>query len=143
MRIILLTTFLVLLVGMLIGLGVGVSHAQVNAGMVDGVTNQINAGASGAGFGAAINPYSITANYVKMLLGLVGTVFTFLIIWAGYEYFTAKGDEDQAKEGLKKIKAAIIGLAIVLASYSITVYIVSRSQAAIGGAPAGQGVEYK
>ncbi|HOX60745.1 MAG TPA: hypothetical protein PLV72_01935 [Candidatus Magasanikbacteria bacterium] len=117
--------------------------AQINPTMVNQVTSQINAGATSAGYGGAVNPYTVTANYVKMFLSLIGTIFFVMILWGGYEYFTAKGDEDQAKTGLKYIKAAIIGLAIVLASYSITIFIVTRSQAAIGDSPVGESAVYK
>jgi len=65
----------------------------------------------------------VIANVVKVGLGLFGIIFVILIIMAGYKYMTAGGNDEKVKQSVAQIRNAIIGLLIVLAAYSITIFI--------------------
>ncbi len=65
----------------------------------------------------------IIANIVKIFLGFLGIIFLILLIFAGFKYMTAQGNEEKIKEATGQIKTAIIGLLIILAAYSITHFI--------------------
>jgi hypothetical protein len=60
---------------------------------------------------------------IKIVLGLVGTIFLVLTIYAGFLWMTAAGNEEQATKAIGILKTAVIGLVIILASYSITYFI--------------------
>lgn len=61
----------------------------------------------------------ITSSITDWILGLtIGIVILFLII-GGVYYITSAGDEKQAQEGKKIINYTLIGLVIILISYSL------------------------
>jgi len=66
-----------------------------------------------------------------MILAVTGIVFTILIFYGGYNYFTSHGEEEKAEKGGKIMRMAIIGLIIILFSYSITLFIGSRLPALV------------
>jgi hypothetical protein len=45
------------------------------------------------------------------------------MVFAGFKWMMAQGNEDQIKKSLETIKAAAIGLNIVLSAYAITYFI--------------------
>ena len=61
-----------------------------------------------------------TGSLIKGALTIVGTVFLALMIYGGFMWMTARGEEDQIKKGKETIIAATIGLGIILAAYAIT-----------------------
>ena len=67
-------------------------------------------------------PY-IIGNTVNVLLGAFGSLFLALIIWGGFKYMLAQGDEKKVKEAQETLKNAIIGMVIVAASYAIATFV--------------------
>jgi amino acid transporter len=65
----------------------------------------------------------VIARIISVFLGFLAIIFLVLIIWAGYKWMTAAGNEDQIRESKKQITTAIIGLTIILLSYSITLFV--------------------
>lgn len=65
----------------------------------------------------------IVATVIKAFLGLLGVIFIFLVVIAGYKYMTANGDEGQIEDALGSIKTAIIGLIIIVSAYAITAFV--------------------
>jgi len=94
--------------------------AQAN--LSDEVGKQLGAAAGnqGAGFSAPQDPRAIVAQVIRILLGLLGTVFFTLTLYAGYLWMTAAGNEDQVGKAKTLLSQAVIGLAILLGAYSIT-----------------------
>jgi len=56
----------------------------------------------------------------------VGVIFTILMIYAGYTWMVARGDDSKIDKAKKVITASIIGLIITLAAYSISHFVVSK-----------------
>ena len=63
---------------------------------------------------------------IKVALTAVGSVFFLLMIYAGFLWMTARGDEEPISKAKDIIKAAIIGLVITVAAYSITAFITGK-----------------
>ena len=63
---------------------------------------------------------------IAAILGMLGTVFLVLTIYAGVLWMTASGEEAKIEKAKEILKAAIIGLAIVLSAYTITFFVGSR-----------------
>jgi hypothetical protein len=72
------------------------------------------------------------ARIIRAVLMFMGIVLTVLIVYAGYLYMTSQGEKEKVAKAKKIISSAIIGLAIMLASYSITTYILNRLLEAAG-----------
>ena len=60
---------------------------------------------------------------IRIILGLLGTVFLCLTVYAGFLWMTAAGNSEQVEKALGILKTAIIGLVIILASYSISYFV--------------------
>ena len=65
----------------------------------------------------------ITGRFLGAALSLVGILFFILTIYGGVLWMTSHGNSEQATNGLKTTIAAIIGLVIVLAAYTITSFV--------------------
>jgi type IV secretory pathway VirB2 component (pilin) len=70
---------------------------------------------------------SIVGNVIKIALGLFGAIFVIIIILAGYRWMTAGGNEEKVKQSVAQIRNAVIGLLIVLAAYSITIFVTNSA----------------
>ncbi len=66
---------------------------------------------------------NLMADIIGALLSLLGIIFLGLIIYAGYNWMTASGDEEKIKKSTDTIKRAIIGLIITLSAYAITYFV--------------------
>ncbi len=70
---------------------------------------------------------------LKMLIGLAGIVAAAVLIFNGFTYITASGDEGKITKATKGITYAIIGLIIAAISFLIVNFVVAQI------APKGQG----
>lgn len=68
----------------------------------------------------ATNMEVIIANVIKTFLSLLGVIFIVLMLIGGYNWMTAQGDESKVEKAKATIQRAIIGLIIVVSTYSIT-----------------------
>ncbi len=69
---------------------------------------------------------SKVASIVNYALSLLGIIFLLLMVYGGYIWMMARGDEGEAKRAKDIITMGVIGLAIVIAAYAITFFIVQR-----------------
>lgn len=70
--------------------------------------------------------YSFVGTIIKTIIGLTGIIMIIYMIYGGYLWMTAKGETDRVEKAKHTMQAAIIGIIIVFASYSITAYILSK-----------------
>jgi hypothetical protein len=79
-----------------------------------------------AGYGEATPENSILdiiGTAISVMLSLLGVIFIFLIILAGYNWMTAAGDQEKITKAQHTIRSAIIGLLIIVASFAIWLFI--------------------
>jgi len=77
------------------------------------------------------------ATIIQVVLGLLGTIFVILMIYAGILWMTAGGNDTQVKKAQNIIQRAVIGLIIVVLAYAITYFIFQNLPN--GGESGGQG----
>ncbi len=102
----------------------------------DGSNNDpLDAVASQAGYNTkttSIDP--LIASVIQSLLSLLGVIFLVLMVYGGYLWMTAAGNEEKVTKAKNLMTAAIIGLIIVVGSYAISVFVVGKMQeAALNG----------
>lgn len=68
----------------------------------------------------------IIGTVIRGALGLVGVIFLILMIYSGYLWMIARGDESKVEHSLDTIKAAIIGIIIVALAYAITDFVINQ-----------------
>ena len=76
--------------------------------------------------GTNINLIESIANIVDILLGFLGVIAVLLVLWGGFKWMTAAGDEQQITEAKKLLGGGVIGLIIILAAYAISSFVVSN-----------------
>lgn len=84
--------------------------------------------AEGAGYSKTTSETTLAetvGTVIKAVLSLVGVVFTFLIAYAGTHWMMARGDEAKIEEAKKWINAAILGLVVTLAAYTLSHFAVN------------------
>lgn len=84
---------------------------------------QAFAGGQGANFGAPRDPRAAAAYTIRFALGLLGMAFLGYTVYAGYLIMMARGNEEDVTKGKETLKTAVIGLVLILASYSITLLV--------------------
>jgi len=74
----------------------------------------------------------VVARVIRYLLTFLGIIFIILIIFGGFTYMTAMGDDSKIGSAKSIIISATIGLAIILMSYSISYFILQNLTEATG-----------
>ena len=78
----------------------------------------------------------IVSQIVQAFLGLLGIIFLVLIIYAGFNWMTAQGDEEKVTKAKDTLTRAVIGLVIIILAYTITYFVFSNLPGS-GGTGAG------
>ena len=68
----------------------------------------------------------IIGGVVSTALGFLGVIFVILIIYAGYNWMTAAGEEEKVRKAQDTIKRAVIGLIITTSAYAIWNFVFYR-----------------
>ena len=63
----------------------------------------------------------IATNFVLAIAGLIALLY---LIWGGFEYLMAGANEDLAKTAKKRVRNSLIGLIIILLSYTIVSVVI-------------------
>lgn len=63
--------------------------------------------------------------YTNGIIGFLGLIFLVLIIWGGFKWMTAQGNEEQIGRAKKVILNAALGLAIILLARIITTLFIN------------------
>lgn len=77
------------------------------------------------------------AQLTNVALGFLGIVSVVIILFGGFRWMTAAGNDDRVAEAKKIIGAGIVGLIIILASWSIAKFALVK----IGQATSAEGAE--
>ncbi len=65
----------------------------------------------------------LLGNIIKVFINTLGLILVMLIVYAGYMYLTAAGDDEKVKKAKKLLGQAVIGLIIVLSAYAIALFV--------------------
>ncbi|MFC1787619.1 Mbov_0395 family pilin-like conjugal transfer protein [Patescibacteria group bacterium] len=95
-------------------------------------------GTSGEKLGVKQSLPSLVGSLINAFLGVLGIIFVILVIYAGYLYMTASGDDEKVKKAKKLLGQAVIGMVIIVAAYAIATYVIG---ALVGAGSVGQVVK--
>jgi hypothetical protein len=80
------------------------------------------------------DPRLIVGRIINIALSLLGIVSVVMIIFAGFKWMTAGGNEENAKSAQKIIFAGVVGLVIILSAYAISSFVLQELYKATQGA---------
>lgn len=98
------------------------AQATINAD----TTGLTATGQAAYGTAAPIDLPVLIGRIISVAIELIGVVVFILLLYGGYIWMTARGDKDKVDTAQKLIANAVIGLAVVLAAYAITNFVVGR-----------------
>jgi hypothetical protein len=75
----------------------------------------------------------IVVDIIKVVLGFLGIITIVLILYAGFKWMTAGGNEEKISDAKKILIASVIGLVIILSAYVLANFIISRIYGAVSG----------
>lgn len=61
---------------------------------------------------------------IDIFLGILSLIAVILIIYGGFVWMTSAGNQDKVQSAQDILKAATIGLVVIMASWAITLYII-------------------
>lgn len=112
-----------------------VAVATVSAQIPDSVNVQLGPAAAGAGVNqqeAEIG--QVVARVINVSLSLIGIVLVALLVYAGWLWMTAAGEEEKITKAKGIIRSAIIGIIIVFLAYGISRLVIRGLTAATSNA---------
>lgn len=86
----------------------------------------------GYGTDAGHGIYQILGMILKILFGVLGVIFLAFLLYAGFLWMTDQGGGEQVKKAKDIIRETIIGLIVLVTSYTITTFVINRLQQAAG-----------
>lgn len=69
------------------------------------------------------DPRILAGRIINVALGLLGILATVLIIYAGFRWMIAGGNEDNVKKAQQILFASVAGLIIILGAYAISTFV--------------------
>ena len=98
-----------------------VQTSEAEEGMLNRLNTVAQTGGYVTGEGSSL-PY-VVGLIIQVVLGLLGAIFVILMVYAGYTWMTAAGNEPKIDKAKDMIQTAIIGLVITLSSWAIWTFI--------------------
>ena len=78
---------------------------------------------------------AVANNSLKLVLGILGTIAVILVIYAGYLWLTAGGNDENIKKAKLILKQTLFGLIIVTLAYAIIAFVLTLVMQAGGTTP--------
>lgn len=91
-----------------------------------GEASQINVGTSTKDLRAII------ASVINIALGFLGILAVVIILYAGFKWMTAAGNEDQVSDARKMLMQAVIGLAVIFLAWAIANFVIDSLVSSTG-----------
>ena len=82
------------------------------------------AGTDAAGYDTNTTVQGVVGTVITAVLSLLGVIFLILMIYGGFIWMLARGNESEVEKAQGIIRGAIFGLAIILAAYALTYFVV-------------------
>lgn len=75
-------------------------------------------------WGRPSDPRVIAALVIRGFMSLLGILFICFVVFAGFTWMTAGGDEEKIRKAKSTLVTGVIGITIIFAAYSIAQFII-------------------
>ena len=106
------------------------AHGAMAESVMDKINANLDKFQSKTGLGTETEPEKVINWLLATLLGFLGIIFLVLIIYGGFLWMTAKGNDEQINKAKKIIMSSSIGLTIIMGAYIITMVVFELIEAA-------------
>lgn len=85
----------------------------------------------------------LVQSMISVFLSVIGVLLLVYLLYAGYNWLTAQGEEEKVTKAKETIQRAIIGVIIIVAAYAISVFVIARlEKGTLKGASAGKTISF-
>jgi uncharacterized membrane protein YwzB len=91
---------------------------------LSGSQDHLDTVAEGIGGDSTTDLPTLIGNIIAVLLSVLGIVFVVLVVYAGFLYLTAAGDDSKVKKAKELLTQSVIGLIIIIAAYAIASFVI-------------------
>ena len=81
---------------------------------------------AGAEVTASADLPTIIGRVINVVLGFLGIILLFYVLFAGFKWMTAGGNDKQTGEAKDMIKNAVIGMVIIVAGFAISNFVITQ-----------------
>lgn len=99
--------------------------APAYAGVLSDTAKQTEKAAYGKETTSETQISTTVGKIINAALSLLGTIFVGLLIYAGFKWMTAGGNEEEITKAKSIITQATIGLVVVIAAFLITQFVIA------------------
>ncbi len=71
------------------------------------------------------DPREIIASVIRVVLGFLGIIAVLIILYAGFLWMTAAGNDDKISTAKSMMSAGVIGLIIILAAFGVANFVMT------------------
>ena len=83
------------------------------------------------GYTEIVAPGTLVYNIIAIVLGFLGVLCVVMMMYGGFLWITAGGEEDKAKKGTTILFQAAVGAVIVFAAYTVTYFVLVQLGSAV------------
>jgi hypothetical protein len=83
-----------------------------------------NANYDVTGNAGAVTPEQIISTAITAILSLLGVIFVSLIVYSGFLWMIAGGDEQKVTKAKDILRESLIGLTVVIAAYALSYFFI-------------------
>lgn len=73
-----------------------------------------------------VDPRKAAVNIINIALGFLGILAVIIILFAGFKWMTAGGNEENVSAAKKILIAGVIGLVIILSAYALANFVINQ-----------------
>ncbi len=103
-----------------------IAPVAVHAQFAEKIRSGVQSAGGQAGISSTPPLEQIIGGLIQTAITLVGVILLIFLLYAGFLWMTAGGNEDQVKKAKSMIKNALIGMVIIVLAYAITDFILAR-----------------
>ncbi len=100
------------------------ANAAIGSGL-SSATTSLNTSVQSSSLNGATSLPTIVGKGIGVVLGVLGIAFVVMVVYAGFLYLTAQGDDTNVKKAKKMMTQAVIGMVIVVSAYAISSYVIA------------------
>lgn len=83
---------------------------------------------------------AIIGGVISSLIGFLGVLLFAYLLYGGFKWMTAGGEEKNVKDAVQIIRNAVIGMVIIALSYAIANFVITNIGTATSATPGGAAV---
>jgi hypothetical protein len=102
-----------------------VANAQEDVGLREGLETVEDELVDSLAAGET-DPRAVAAKIINIALGFLGIVAVILVLYGGFMWMTAAGNEERVTKAKQILTAALIGLIIIIMAWALTRFVMDQ-----------------